>query len=72
MIEEFARRYGAVMDPNQVEIIMPSRAFETLVSAEHEYRTDRLARREEADIRAKSPAVAKAYEHYKMLLNLSR
>lgn len=55
-----------------VEIELPRRAFEHMVEADHQAELDWRTNREEQRIRDKSPAVAKAWEQYKMLLELCR
>ena len=55
-----------------VEVEFPRRAFEHMVEMDHQAELDYQANREEAHIRARSPAVAKAYEQYKMLLELCK
>lgn len=74
-------RYGVSMhhqyyydDPSrhQVEIEMPLRSFEQLVHYDHTAELEDRAQQQEATIRQRNPAVAKAYEQYKMLLALCR
>ena len=55
-----------------VEVELPLRAFEYMVEVDHQAELDCRAKREEERIRARSPAVAKAWEQYKMLLELCR
>lgn len=55
-----------------VDIELSQRAFEHIVDMDHHAELDYRAKREEELIRARSPAVAKAYEQYKMLLELCR
>lgn len=55
-----------------VEVEFPLRAFEHMVEADHQADLDWRTHREEQRIRDTSPAVAKAYEQYKMLLALCR
>jgi hypothetical protein len=56
----------------QVEIEMPTRSFEQLVRLDHTAELEYRAQQQEAAIRQRNPAVAAAYEQYKMLLALCR
>ena len=55
-----------------VEVEFPRRAFEYMVEMDHQAELDYQAKREEAHIRARHPAVAEAYSKYKMLLELCK
>ena len=58
-----------------VDIELSQRAFEHIVEMDHHAELDYRAKREEREeqrIRDKSTAVAKAWEQYKMLLELCR
>ena len=56
----------------KVEIELSLRAFEYLLKIEQEAETEYHNRKEESLIRASNPMVDKAYEQYKMLLELCR
>jgi hypothetical protein len=68
------RPYYYYSDPSkkQVEIEMPIRSFEQLVYCDHTAELEDRTQRQEAAIRQRNPAVAAAYEQYKMLLALCR
>jgi hypothetical protein len=53
-----------------VEIELPVRAFQDMVRLDNRAEEDSREQQEERQIRAKYPAVADAYDKYKMLLAL--
>jgi hypothetical protein len=58
-------------DPrDRVEIELPVRAFQDMVRLDNRAEEDSREQQEERQIRAKYPAVADAYDKYKMLLAL--
>lgn len=55
-----------------VEIELPLRAFQDMVRLDNRAEEDSREQQEERQIRAKYPAVADAYDKYKMLLALCK
>ena len=55
-----------------VEIELPVRAFQDMVRLDNRAEEDSREQQEERQIRAKYPAVADAYDKYKMLLALCK
>lgn len=55
-----------------VEIELPVRAFQDMVRLDNRAEEDSREQHEERQIRAKYPAVADAYDKYKMLLALCK
>lgn len=64
--------YSSIIREQNVDIEIPSRAFEYLVEMDNRAEGEYRAGREEAKIRARYPAVAEAYNQYEMLLSLCK
>ena len=72
-IQTYASSYDYYDDTRSiVEIELPMRAFEHLISMDNQAELDYRAMRDESHIRARHPSVANAYSQYKMLLELCR